>query len=104
MHGAENALGYRITDALIRAFAVFFFLYPSLLYFQRTMKARRRRDNMETLFGVFEIPCDNKIRELMDGIGPEALSGCSWTTCGERRRKRERLRSTGCWTGVYCWR
>jgi hypothetical protein len=24
---------------------------------------------------VSEIPCDNKIREIMDGIEPEALSG-----------------------------
>jgi hypothetical protein len=91
-------------DALMCAFAVFFFLYPSLLHFQRAMKAKRRRNNMETLFGVSEIPCDNKIRELMDGIDPESLSGvCSWTT-RERRRKRERLRSTGYWTGACCWR
>jgi hypothetical protein len=63
-----NALRYRITDALMYAFAVFFFLYPSLLHFQRGMKTRRQRDNMETLFGVSEISCDNKIRELVDGI------------------------------------
>jgi hypothetical protein len=57
------------------AFAVFFFLYPSLLHFQRVMKTRRRGDNLGTLFGVSEIPSDNKIRELMDGIAPDALSG-----------------------------
>jgi hypothetical protein len=55
-----NALRYRITDALMCAFAVFFFLYPSLLHFQRAMKARRRRNNRETLFGVSEIPYDNR--------------------------------------------
>jgi hypothetical protein len=57
------------------AFAVFFFLYPSLLHFQRAMKVKRRRNNKETLFGVYEIPCDNKIWELTDGIEPGALSG-----------------------------
>jgi hypothetical protein len=36
-----NALRYRITDALMCAFAVFFFFYQSLLHFQRAMKARR---------------------------------------------------------------
>jgi hypothetical protein len=51
------------------------FLYPSLLHFQRAMKVRRRRDNIETLFGVSEIPCDNKIRELTGGIEPKALLG-----------------------------
>jgi hypothetical protein len=43
--------------------------------FSGAMKARWRRNNMETLFGVSEIPCDNKIRYLMDGIEPVALSG-----------------------------
>jgi hypothetical protein len=38
------------------AFAVFFFLYPSMLHFQRAMKAKRRRNNPETLFGVSGIP------------------------------------------------
>jgi hypothetical protein len=47
-----KALRYRITDALTCAFAVFFFLYPSLLHFQRAMQTRRRRSNLETLFGV----------------------------------------------------
>ncbi|MDR0409841.1 MAG: hypothetical protein LBH18_05530 [Spirochaetaceae bacterium] len=34
-----DTLLYRITDALMCDFAVFFFLYPSLLHFQRAMKA-----------------------------------------------------------------
>jgi hypothetical protein len=70
-----GTLRYRITDALMCAFAVFFFLYPSLLHFQQAMKARRRRDNRETMFGVSEIPYDNKIRKLTGGIEPGALSG-----------------------------
>jgi hypothetical protein len=37
----------------LRAFAVFFFLYPSLLHFQRTMKARRRSGNMEKWDGRY---------------------------------------------------
>jgi hypothetical protein len=45
------------------AFAVFFFLYPSLLHFQRAMKAKRRRSNMETLFGEVQ-----KRSEEGDGV------------------------------------
>jgi hypothetical protein len=36
------------------------------------MKERRKRNNMETLFGVTEIPGDNQIRTLLDGIEPSA--------------------------------
>jgi hypothetical protein len=39
------------------------------------MKAKRRRNNRETLFGVSEIPCDNKIRKLTGDIEPGALPG-----------------------------
>jgi hypothetical protein len=38
------------------------------------MKARRRRNNRETLFGVFEIPYENRIRKLTGGIEAGALS------------------------------
>ncbi|MDR1637956.1 MAG: hypothetical protein LBR93_11540, partial [Treponema sp.] len=55
------------------AFAVFFFLHPSLLDFQRAMKERRKRNNLETLFGVTAIPSDNQIRTLPDGIEPLAM-------------------------------
>jgi hypothetical protein len=57
------------------AFAIFFFLYPSLLHFQWAMKARRRLDNMEILFEVSEIPYNNKIWELTGGIETGASSG-----------------------------
>ena len=66
-------LTYRLLDAIKSAFAVFFFQHPSLLDFQKAMKKRKKRNNMETLFGVFKIPSDNQIRTLLDGIAPESL-------------------------------
>ena len=66
-------LTYRLLDAVKSAFVVFFFLHPSLLDFQRTMKKRKKRNNVETLFGAFDIPSDNQIRTLLDGIEPGSL-------------------------------
>ena len=37
------------------------------------MKERKKRNNVETLFGVMNIPSDNQIRTLPDGIAPESL-------------------------------
>jgi hypothetical protein len=62
-----------LLDAIKSAFAVFFFLHPSLLDFQKAMKKRKKRNNVETLFGAFKIPSDNQIRTLLDGIAPESL-------------------------------
>jgi hypothetical protein len=61
---------YTLTNALKCAFSVFFFQYPSLLHFQHKMQEKRRRNNMETIFKVGEIPSDPQIRTLMDGIEP----------------------------------
>jgi hypothetical protein len=62
-----------LLDGIKSAFAVFFFQHPSLLDFQRAIKERKKRNNVETLFGVKEIPSDNQIRTLLDGIKPESL-------------------------------
>jgi hypothetical protein len=62
---------YQIQDAVQCAFAVFFFAYASLLNFQRKMKQKERRSNLESMLGVKEIPCDNEIRKLVDKIDPE---------------------------------
>ena len=65
---------YRLHDGIFSAFAVFFFQHPSLLAFQRAMKERKKRNNVETLFRVREIPSDNQIRTLLDDIEPQALT------------------------------
>jgi len=67
-------LKYSLLDGILSAFAVFFFQHPSLLNFQRAMKERKKRNNLETLFGVSGIPSDNKIRSLLDQIPPQSLA------------------------------
>jgi hypothetical protein len=62
--------GVEIHDATLSAYAVFFFQHPSLLQFQRAMKEKQTRNNVETLFGVSGIPGDNEIRRLIDPINP----------------------------------
>jgi hypothetical protein len=67
-------LTYELLDAVFSAFVVFFFQHPSLLGFQKSMKKRNKRCNVETLFGAFDIPRDNLIRTLLDGIEPDSMS------------------------------
>jgi hypothetical protein len=37
------------------------------------MKQRRGRCNLETIFGVHEVPSDTQMREILDGVPPELL-------------------------------
>jgi len=61
---------YEMTDAGLSAFSVFFMQSPSFLDFQRTMQETQGKNNAQTLFGVFKIPTDNPIRDLLDGVEP----------------------------------
>jgi hypothetical protein len=71
---------YAVADFMKCAFAVFFFQHQSLLDFQRRMKERVSRNNLETVFGVSEIPTDTKIRTVMDQIEPGQLGPVFHTT------------------------
>src|SRR5262245_29120329 len=66
-------LDYSLPDTLMKGFALMFFQRSSLLQFQRAMQQKRRRCNLETIFGVHEVPSDTQMREILDGVEPEGL-------------------------------
>ena len=72
---AAEQLSYPLHDTLMSGFAVMFFQHPSLLQFQRAMAKKRQRCNLQTIFGVQEIPSDTQMREILDGVKPESLRG-----------------------------
>src|SRR5919109_2325382 len=67
-----DRVDYSLHATLMSGFALMFFQHASLLEFQRKMQQRRGRCNLETLFGVHEVPSDTQIREILDGV-PVAL-------------------------------
>jgi hypothetical protein len=70
---AADQLTYPLHDTLMSGFALMFFQHPSLLQFQRAMQQKRRRCNLETIFGVHDLPSDTQMREILDGVEPEVL-------------------------------
>ena len=72
---ATPQLRYPLHDTLLSGFALMFFQHPSLLEFQRAMESKRRRCNLQTIFGVHDIPSDTQMREILDGVEPEAIRG-----------------------------
>ena len=63
-----DRVDYSLHDTLMSGFAMMFFQYPNLLEFQRKMKQRRHQCNLETLFGVREVPSDTQMRDILDGV------------------------------------
>lgn len=68
-----DAITYSMRDAVMSAFAVFFFQHPSLLEFERRHKQQRQRCNLETMFGVEAVPSDTRLRELLDEAPTEPV-------------------------------
>ncbi|HEV8716390.1 MAG TPA: hypothetical protein VGX03_26660 [Candidatus Binatia bacterium] len=58
-----------LTDALMSAFAMFSLKSPSLLAFDK----ERAEGNLETIYGIERVPCDTRMREILDPVFPEAL-------------------------------
>jgi hypothetical protein len=68
-----NRVSFLLHDTLISGFACMFFQHRSLLEFQRRMKARRGRSNLETIFGVNQLPSDSQMRDILDPLSTEPL-------------------------------
>jgi hypothetical protein len=64
---------YGMEDAALSAFSVFFTQTPSFLAYQRKMADSKGKSNAQSLFGVHQIPSDNQIRNLLDGVEPEQV-------------------------------
>ena len=64
-----------MADIARAALSVFFMQCPSFLAHQRALAEPRTRSNAHTLFGLTRIPCDNHIRQLLDGVPTAHFDG-----------------------------
>jgi hypothetical protein len=64
---------YTMADIGLAAFSVFFMQSPSFLAHQTALASGvgRGRSNAHTLFGMTAIPCDNHIRQMLDGAATD---------------------------------
>lgn len=66
---------YRMLDAALGAFAVFFTQSPSFLAHQQRMQYVHGRNNAHSVFGMATLPSDNQIRNMLDAVTPSCLDG-----------------------------
>jgi hypothetical protein len=60
-----------LADALMSAFAMFSLKDPSLLAFDQ--RRHDPNDNFRTIYHIEHVPCDSRMREILDPIHPEDL-------------------------------
>jgi len=62
---------WELHAVLMSAFAMFFFQHPNLLEYQRRMKKKSGRSNLERVFQVTDLPSETQMREMLDGAPTE---------------------------------
>lgn len=67
----QSKITISLHDALMSGFACMYFQDPSLLQFQKRMRDDEHRNNLETMFGVKNIPKETQMREIIDGVSHE---------------------------------
>ena len=58
-----------LPDALMSAFAMFSLKSPSLLAFDD----ERKEGNLQQVYGIGQVPCDSRMREILDPVEPQSL-------------------------------
>jgi hypothetical protein len=71
----SNATSYRVKDAVLGAFSAFFMQSESFLDYQRQLNSRSGRDNAQSLFDLERIPSIAQIRNILDRLAAQQLSG-----------------------------
>ena len=69
----RNNLKYAVEDAALSAFSVFFTQSPSFLDYQVRMQKTYGKNNAQSLFGVYQIPSMNQVRNILDPIPPQTV-------------------------------
>ena len=68
-----SRLTWEMPSVLMSAFAMFFFQHPNLLEYQRRMKKKSGRSNLERIFKVEDLPSDTQMRTILDTVATEPL-------------------------------
>lgn len=64
----QTKVDYSMHDALMAGFACMFFQDASLLEFQKELEKIERRNNLQTMFNLKQIPSDTQIRDIIDNV------------------------------------
>jgi hypothetical protein len=70
----SNATKYKLSDAILATFSIFFMQCQSFLEYQRQMQSRSSKDNAQTLFWVEHIPSDPQMLNILDLLAAKTLN------------------------------
>lgn len=96
----NGKIRYSVHDVLMSGFACMYFQDPSLLQFQKHMQEKQHRNNLETIFGVKEIPKDNQMRNVIDEVDSNSF-GYFFEECVRSLQRGKQLKQYEILPGLY---
>ena len=90
-----------IPDALMSAFAMFSLKSPSLLQFDNKRKDLAESQNLKTIYGIKNIPCDSRMREIGDEIDPKKYIAPSFKAVFRHLQRGNALKPMTFYKGCY---
>ena len=70
----QNSVNYTVMDTALSVLACMFYKSSSVLKYRRMLKLKFYQNNLETQFGVQNIPSDNQIRTIVGDVESEAFA------------------------------
>lgn len=93
-------ISYSIHDAAMCGFACMYFQDPSLLQFQKRLEKHSHKSNLQTLFGVTNIPEATQMRDILDEVGNEQFR-TFFNECFYRLQRGKHLERYQIFPGLY---
>ena len=75
----SNATTYRVLDAVLSAYSVFFTQSPSFRAHEKDSKRVRGQRNLDNLFGAYKTPSTNQTKNILDLLPPTEMAPVFWT-------------------------
>lgn len=81
-----SAHSYPLTDVLMSGLAMMFLQDPSMLEFQKRLNDHRRSHNLETIFGVADVPKTSQFSRILDPVNPSLVQN-AFQPCIQKLQK-----------------
>ena len=86
--GNPGRQNYTQVDCILSAFALFHLKYPSLLQFDDARRDEDKCQNIKSLYGLDQVPCDTTMRERLDVLGVAPINQAIHDLIGVMQRSQ----------------
>lgn len=85
----QGSIDHSVHDAVLSGLACMYFQEPSLLQFQKELEKQTHSSNLQTMFGVKDIPSSNTMKEVLDNQNSQQFNAIFKDVVGRLQRGKQ---------------